>query len=953
MSSSLEEDVMGSSSNVQNQMDTSESTTNTELPIIVQEIGNNNNNQLTNELETIDPDNLIINIDVPYVNNNTGNIENSVSRSMINVDNNNISFDTIGIQTTNLNNTNNYECRVNDEIIQSNEPQTVPEIEPTTSQAGSSNKLIKKIDKNISFKNRCNTDKTISDNNCIKLPIEGTPVCPKTIKKAGQYLLGPLIGTSPVKSIVQCLARKTGTDKYYTIKILTLKDDNEYETQDDRQGKMLLHAEYSLLNLLKHQEGVVHHHGFFKDTALGEKITSNGTIYTGKLKKRLCLVLDCLTSHDYNPKNDELLNLQHHVIREKKLTEKESLLIFIGTVKIVAELHKKNIVHRDLKLGNLVLNRKTKKVTITNFCLGKHLAGENDLLTDQRGSPAYISPDVLCGKPYLGKPSDCWQLGVIFYTMLFGQFPFYDSSPSQLFNRIKAANYHIPNDGRVSEGTINLIRNLLVLQPSRRLTAVQVLDSLSTIIETFKVPAMIGVEDQVVPNLDEFNDDIQKETGDKKSEIIEKSKNLPSRPFTDLIKNASFHQEHMMKQLPSPLLSRARPYGQIPVYRVDSAPRELTQAELDRYKHLIPRDNSLVRQHSHSPGSSRRDGVSGRTRASTRYRPMPSSNTPQDSPTNLSRSQSATDLIQNQNLTNHPTLNQTSSAWNPINFSSGIPTGTIQSRSSADRPSSLVTLNSNTNGNQSLEIQGRTPVRDSTIQELSERSENPVAQNLSMDLQIQRLSRMAEQQTREHHARMVSMAVRACLINQNNQRTTTTTTTTDTNRSSSGPNRSIPDVQTHSNNNHSRFREAIVERLVSFRVRMQQNRIDNIEREMNTTNNFISNEINNQERNLVRRRLTLGSNRHTPYSSSFRYLTPSRSISADSLTSRTDGQQSTGTLNRRVQELLGQSPMNFEHALQRLAIRLRTSSSQLPPRQRRGANTDNPSDNSPNERQLQ
>lgn len=86
----------------------------------------------------------------------------------------------------------------------------------------------------------------------------------------------------------------------------------------------------------------------------------------------------------------------------------------------------------------------SKQVTITNFCLGKHLASENDLLKDQRGSPAYISPDVLCGKPYLGKPSDMWALGVVLFTMLFGQFPFYDSSPTQLFSKIKAANYNIP-----------------------------------------------------------------------------------------------------------------------------------------------------------------------------------------------------------------------------------------------------------------------------------------------------------------------------------------------------------------------------------------------------------------------------------------------------------------------------------------------------------------------------
>lgn len=96
------------------------------------------------------------------------------------------------------------------------------------------------------------------------IPKPGTPVSSKAVKKAGPYVLGPLIGSSPVQSIVQCLSRKEGTDKFYTIKILTLKDSMEQETQDDRQGKMLLHSEYSLLSLLQNQDGVVHHHGFFK-----------------------------------------------------------------------------------------------------------------------------------------------------------------------------------------------------------------------------------------------------------------------------------------------------------------------------------------------------------------------------------------------------------------------------------------------------------------------------------------------------------------------------------------------------------------------------------------------------------------------------------------------------------------------------------------------------------------
>ena len=53
-----------------------------------------------------------------------------------------------------------------------------------------------------------------------------------------------------------------------------------------------------------------------------------------------------------------------------------------------------------MQLGNIVLNTRSKDIILTNFCLGKHLMGENDLLKDQRGSPAYISPEVLSGKPY-------------------------------------------------------------------------------------------------------------------------------------------------------------------------------------------------------------------------------------------------------------------------------------------------------------------------------------------------------------------------------------------------------------------------------------------------------------------------------------------------------------------------------------------------------------------------
>ncbi|XP_027969361.1 serine/threonine-protein kinase 40 isoform X8 [Eumetopias jubatus] len=276
-------------------------------------------------------------------------------------------------------------------------------------------------------------------------------------KRAGPFILGPRLGNSPVPSIVQCLARKDGTDDFYQLK------DRTCEIVEDTESSRMVK----------------------------------------KMKKRICLVLDCLCAHDFSDKTADLINLQHYVIKEKRLSERETVVIFYDVVRVVEALHQKNIVHRDLKLGNMVLNKRTHRITITNFCLGKHLVSEGDLLKDQRGSPAYISPDVLSGRPYRGKPSDMWALGVVLFTMLYGQFPFYDSIPQELFRKIKAAEYTIPEDGRVSENTVCLIRKLLVLDPQQRLAAADVLEALSAIIASWQSLSSLSGPLQVVPDIDD------------------------------------------------------------------------------------------------------------------------------------------------------------------------------------------------------------------------------------------------------------------------------------------------------------------------------------------------------------------------------------------------------------------------------------------------------------------
>lgn len=145
-----------------------------------------------------------------------------------------------------------------------------------------------------------------------------------------------------------------------------------------------------------------------------------------------------------SPKSYMYINLQQYLVNRRRISEFEAFKIIYEVLLIVERLHKRNIIHRDIKLGNIILNTCNNRITIINFCLGKYMLNENYLLRDQRGSPAYISPDVLSAKPYKGKPSDVWALGVVLYIMLYRQFPFYEATPAALFRKIKAIDYTFP-----------------------------------------------------------------------------------------------------------------------------------------------------------------------------------------------------------------------------------------------------------------------------------------------------------------------------------------------------------------------------------------------------------------------------------------------------------------------------------------------------------------------------
>ncbi|KAG0026103.1 hypothetical protein BGZ81_006610 [Podila clonocystis] len=135
--------------------------------------------------------------------------------------------------------------------------------------------------------------------------------------------------------------------------------------------------------------------------------------------------------------------------------------------------HSRKIVHRDLKLENILLDSQNN-IKLIDFGFTRECESKK-LLESYCGSAAYTAPEIILGKKYSGPEADIWSLGVILYTLLAGYLPFDDDNEKVVQDKIVDLDYEMPSEFFCDEAK-DLVECILKEDPKERLSIDQILN---------------------------------------------------------------------------------------------------------------------------------------------------------------------------------------------------------------------------------------------------------------------------------------------------------------------------------------------------------------------------------------------------------------------------------------------------------------------------------------------
>ncbi|KAH8823188.1 Pkinase-domain-containing protein [Flagelloscypha sp. PMI_526] len=163
-----------------------------------------------------------------------------------------------------------------------------------------------------------------------------------------------------------------------------------------------------------------------------------------------------------------------YLVEKGRVGESEAKALFGQLCLAVSYLHDKGVVHRDLKLENVLLDERCR-VKLGDFGFTREWE-RGTWMETFCGTTGYAAPEMLQQTRYQGPEVDVWSLGVILYTLLVGALPFDDDDENEMKRMIIEGNFEDPEwlSDALPEAR-DLIKSILVRDPMKRATITQIL----------------------------------------------------------------------------------------------------------------------------------------------------------------------------------------------------------------------------------------------------------------------------------------------------------------------------------------------------------------------------------------------------------------------------------------------------------------------------------------------
>ncbi|ORZ12285.1 kinase-like domain-containing protein [Absidia repens] len=231
------------------------------------------------------------------------------------------------------------------------------------------------------------------------------------------------------------------------------------ENHGNRKSAIKMIGKAKLLKDLRMQSSFLQHPGIIQLEA------------TMEIERHLCLVLEYVDG-------GELFDFVQQQGTKDSTGQVDEITVkdlFLQLVTTVQWIHEKNVVHRDLKLENILLYRNNGqlKLKVSDFGLARVIDPKQPLLSTRCGSEEYAAPEIVQGIGYDGRLTDTWACGVILYAMLVSYLPFSardGTSLSQLFYQIVQATIRWPKDQVISSHAKQVVSSLILRQPEKRMS---------------------------------------------------------------------------------------------------------------------------------------------------------------------------------------------------------------------------------------------------------------------------------------------------------------------------------------------------------------------------------------------------------------------------------------------------------------------------------------------------